>query len=115
VTANSTVVDGPSVSALTASGVLSFADVDQFDFHTLAVTASPHDLGTLTATLSHDTAGDGTTGIINWSYQVAESAVHALNTPVTTCSPSPWTMVMAARRAHRSTSTWCHTIGTWCS
>lgn len=81
VNATSIIEDNPSVSTLTSDGTLSFEDPDLLDLHALTVAGALGNLGTLTATVTQDTTGVGTNGLISWSYEVAESAVHDLDTP----------------------------------
>ncbi|WP_201772384.1 VCBS domain-containing protein, partial [Hoeflea sp. BAL378] len=65
---------------LTDSGTIAFTDVDLGDTHTInpAIAASTGALGALTASVTSDTTGTGTGGIISWSYSVAASAVEYL-------------------------------------
>jgi len=72
------VVDSGSATTLTTAGQLSFSDADPSDTHTASVATQSGDLGTLTATVSQDTTGTGTGGVVRWSYQVDETLVHAL-------------------------------------
>jgi VCBS repeat-containing protein len=63
----------------TSSGTLSFSDVDLTDHHSVTgVTASSGALGTLTASVTHDTTGAGTGGVLTWNYSVADSAINYL-------------------------------------
>ncbi|MBL0422373.1 VCBS domain-containing protein, partial [Ramlibacter sp. AW1] len=56
---------------LTDSGTISFSDVDLTDVHSVsAVTASSGALGTLTASVTTDTTGNGTGGVVTWNYSV---------------------------------------------
>jgi len=70
------------LSLLTTDGTLSFSDADLSDLHTTSVNGLPGDHGTLHATVTTDTTGTGTGGVISWSYEVAESEVAALSAPV---------------------------------
>jgi len=64
---------------LSDSGIISFTDADLADVHSLsAVTPSAGTLGTLTASVSADTTGNGAGGAVTWSYSVAASAVEYL-------------------------------------
>jgi VCBS repeat-containing protein len=65
---------------LTDSGTIAFTDVDLTDGHTISptITASAGALGTLTASVTTDTTGTGTGGVITWNYTVAASAVEYL-------------------------------------
>ena len=72
------VVDAASATTLTTAGQLSFSDADASDTHTASVVTQSGDLGTLTATVSQDTTGTGTGGVVRWNYQVDETSVHAL-------------------------------------
>lgn len=64
---------------LSDSGTIAFDDVDLSDTHSLsAVTASADALGTLSASVTADTTGSGTGGVISWNYSVAASAVEYL-------------------------------------
>ena len=72
------VVDAASATTLTTAGQLSFSDADPSDTHTASVATQSGDLGTLTATVSQDTIGTGTGGVVRWNYQVDETLVHAL-------------------------------------
>ena len=63
----------------TTSGTLSFSDVDLTDHHSVTgVTPSSGALGTLTASVTHDTTGAGTGGVLTWNYSVADSAIDHL-------------------------------------
>jgi VCBS repeat-containing protein len=63
---------------LTDSGTISFADVDLADDHEVSVTAGGEGyLGTLVASVSDPSTGDGT-GAIGWTFSVANSAVQFL-------------------------------------
>lgn len=64
---------------LTDKGTISFTDVDLTDTHSLsAITPSAGVLGTLNASVTTDTTGSGTGGVITWSYSVPDSAVEYL-------------------------------------
>jgi VCBS repeat-containing protein len=52
--------------------------VDRNDIHTVSVVAQSGAVGTLTASVLQDTTGIGTGGVIDWNYQVDQSAVHDL-------------------------------------
>src|ERR1700730_1291556 len=70
---------GHETGTETTSGTLSFSDVDLTDHHSVTgVTASNGALGTLTASVTHDTTGPGTGGVLTWNYSVADSAVDYL-------------------------------------
>src|SRR5205807_2148153 len=64
----------------TASGTLSFSDVDLQDTHSVtAVTPAAGALGTLTASVTTDDShASGTGGVITWHYSVADSAIQYL-------------------------------------
>ena len=59
----------------TAAGQFTFTDPDLTDTHTVAVEANSN-IGTFTATLGND-ATNGTTGTVNWTYSVDDSAIPA--------------------------------------
>ena len=64
---------------LTDSGTIAFTDVDLTDVHGVgSVTPSSGALGTLTASVSTDTTGSGTGGVVSWNYSIAASAVEYL-------------------------------------
>ncbi len=65
---------------LTDSGTISFTDVDLTDSHSIdpTIVASDGALGTLTASVTTQTTGSGTGGVITWNYSVAASAVEYL-------------------------------------
>jgi VCBS repeat-containing protein len=64
---------------LTDTGTIAFSDVDLTDVHSVGtVTPSLGALGTLTASVSTDTTGTGSGGVITWNYSVAASAVEYL-------------------------------------
>jgi VCBS repeat-containing protein len=58
---------------------LSFSDLDVGGTHTASVAAQAGNLGTLVASVSKDTTGTGTGGVISWNYQVDEAQVRALS------------------------------------
>ena len=62
---------------LTDTGTIEFTDVDLSDTHSIdpLVVASPGALGSLTASVTTDTTGTGTDGVITWNYSVAAAAV----------------------------------------
>src|SRR5207248_1798324 len=64
----------------TASGTLSFSDVDLADTHSVTgVTPSAGALGTLTASVTTDDSHTtGTGGVITWNYAVDDSAIQYL-------------------------------------
>jgi VCBS repeat-containing protein len=67
------------VGALTDSGTIAFTDSNSGDTHSVGtVTASAGALGTLSATVSTDTTGSGSGGVITWNYSVAAGAVEYL-------------------------------------
>lgn len=82
VTANDIVPDNASLSLLTTDGTLSFSDTDLADAHIASVNGVAGNHGTLHATVTTDTTGTGTGGVISWDYEVAESEVAALSAPV---------------------------------
>jgi VCBS repeat-containing protein len=63
---------------LSDHGVISFADVDLTDVHSVSVTPVGSPLGTLTAVKDTDTTGTGAGGQLTWTYTVADSAVEYL-------------------------------------
>lgn len=64
---------------LTDSGSIAFSDADHADVHSVgAVTASAPTLGTLTASVTADTTGTGSGGVVTWNYSVPASAVEYL-------------------------------------
>ncbi len=65
---------------LTDTGTIAFTDVDLTDTHSISPTivASNGALGSLTASVTTDTAGTGLGGVISWEYTVAASAVEYL-------------------------------------
>lgn len=72
--------EGENVNVLTTSGVFAFTDSDTGDAHT--VTVAPQGggigyLGTLSATVSDESTGDGT-GEITWTFTVGDAAVDFL-------------------------------------
>ncbi len=67
------------VGNLTNTGTIAFTDADLTDVHSLsAVTPSGGALGSLSASVSTDTTGSGTGGVVSWNYSVAASAVEYL-------------------------------------
>src|SRR5207253_493083 len=68
------------VGNLTDSGTLAFTDVDLTDTHSISptITASAGALGSLTASVTHDTTGVGTGGEITWNYSVAAADIEYL-------------------------------------
>jgi T1SS-143 domain-containing protein len=63
----------------TATGTLTFTDVDLIDTHTVSVTnGGSNYLGTFTPVLSKDTTGTGLGGKIDWTFSVADSAIQYL-------------------------------------
>jgi len=82
-TASGAVADSSFATSLSTAGQLSFSDADTSDTHTASVTAQAGDLGTVTASVSKDSAGSGTGGVVLWNYQVSESLLHALTAPAT--------------------------------
>jgi VCBS repeat-containing protein len=81
--ASGAVVDNTLLTMLTTQDTFNFSDINLSDTHTVSVAAQQGDLGTLTASVSHDTTGTGTGGIVTWDYQVSEAAVHSLASPAT--------------------------------
>src|SRR5262249_16817354 len=70
---------GLEVGVEKTSGTLSFSDVDLTKQHAVSlVTASSGALGTLTASVTHDTTGSGTGGVLTWNYSVPDSAINYL-------------------------------------
>src|SRR5438552_7654576 len=67
-------------STETASGTLSFSDVDLQDTHSVTgVAPSAGALGTLTASVTTDDSHTtGTGGVITWNYSVADNAIQYL-------------------------------------
>ena len=65
---------------LTDSGTIAFTDVDLTDSHSIdpVITASDGALGSLTASVTTDTTGTGTGGVITWNYTVADADVEYL-------------------------------------
>jgi VCBS repeat-containing protein len=81
-TTSGAITELPTVSAVidTATGSLSFTDVDQPDTHTVSV--APHGaglgyIGTLVPLIGTDSTG-GATGHLNWTYQVADTALEII-------------------------------------
>ena len=65
---------------LTDTGTISFNDVDLTDTHSIQATITPSAgaLGGLTASVTSDTTGSGTGGVITWNYAVAAADVEYL-------------------------------------
>jgi VCBS repeat-containing protein len=82
-TASGAVADDAFSSSLSTAGQLAFSDADTSDSHSASVAAQAGDLGTVTASVSKDSAGSGTGGVVRWNYQVDESQLHALTAPAT--------------------------------
>ena len=82
-TASGAVADDSFSTTLSTAGQLAFSDPDTNDTHTASVTAQPGDLGTVSASVSKDSTGSGTGGVVRWNYQVSESQLHALTAPAT--------------------------------
>jgi VCBS repeat-containing protein len=63
----------------TVSGSLAFTDADLTNHHVVSgVTVSAGALGSLTASVSHDTTGSGAGGVISYNYTVADSQISYL-------------------------------------
>ena len=82
-TASGAVADNSFATSLSTAGQLAFSDPDVNDTHNASVTAQAGDLGTVTASVSTDSTGTGTGGVIRWNYQVNESQLHTLTAPAT--------------------------------
>ena len=82
-TASGAVMDNSFATSLSTAGQLAFSDADTNDTHTASVTAQSGDLGTVTTSVSKDTTGTGTGGVVLWNYQVNESQLHTLTAPAT--------------------------------
>src|SRR5262249_22169597 len=82
-TASGAVLDNSFATSLSTAGQLAFSDPDVNDTHTASVTAQSGDLGTVTASVSKDSTGSGTGGVVRWNYQVSESQLHALTAQAT--------------------------------
>ena len=82
-TASGAVADNSFSTTLSTAGQLAFSDADTSDTHTASVTAQSGDLGTVTASVSKDSTGSGTSGVVLWNYHVNESQLHALTAPST--------------------------------
>jgi VCBS repeat-containing protein len=69
-------------AALADTGTIAFSDVDLTDAHnaSAAFTSSSHSsqLGALTASVTTDSTGSGTGGVVSWNYSVDDSAVQFL-------------------------------------
>src|SRR5262249_21378717 len=76
--ATGTVTDNSLATTLTASGTLSFADADLTDIHSVSAAMVGTTFGSLVPVVSHDSTGSGSGGVVDWTYQVNESAVQAL-------------------------------------
>ena len=75
------VTEDASAPAVTEndSGALSFDDVDMIDTHNVSgVSASAGALGALTASVTADTTGTGSGGVIDWEYAVENAAIQYL-------------------------------------
>jgi VCBS repeat-containing protein len=68
------------VAFLTDTGTIDFTDADVTDVHTIDPTVTPSAgvLGTLTASVTTDTTGTGTGGVITWNYSVDPALVEDL-------------------------------------
>jgi VCBS repeat-containing protein len=82
-TASGAVADNAFATSLSTAGQLAFSDADTSDTHTASVAAQAGDLGSVTASVSKDSTGSGTGGVVLWNYQVNESQLHALTAPAT--------------------------------
>lgn len=82
-TASGAVMDNTFSTSLSTAGQLAFSDADVTDTHTASVTAQSGDLGIVTASVSKDSTGSGTGGVVLWNYQVSESQLHTLTAPAT--------------------------------
>src|SRR5205823_4745100 len=78
--ASGAVTEGADALTETASGTLSFSDVDLQDTHSVTgVAPSAGALGTLTASVTTDDSHTtGTGGVITWNYSVADNAIQYL-------------------------------------
>ncbi|MCK1549543.1 VCBS domain-containing protein [Bradyrhizobium sp. 177] len=78
--ASGAVTEDAHPTSETASGMLSFSDVDLSDSHSVtSVTPSAGALGMLTASVTTDDSHTtGTGGVITWNYSVADSAIQYL-------------------------------------
>ncbi|MGY3364437.1 VCBS repeat-containing protein [Bradyrhizobium sp. GM2.4] len=78
--ASGAVTEDAHPTSETASGMLSFSDVDLSDTHSVtSVTPSAGALGMLTASVTTDDShSTGTGGVITWNYSVADSAIQYL-------------------------------------
>jgi hypothetical protein len=72
-----TVVDDSAVQTLTTHGTLLFSGT-QGDTFTVSVVAQAGALGTLSASIVHDPTSNGSGGLVQWTYQVAETQAAAL-------------------------------------
>ena len=82
-TASGAVADNAFAPSLSTAGQLAFSDADTSDTHTASVAAQAGDLGAVTASVSKDSTGSGTGGVVLWNYQVNESQLHGLTAPAT--------------------------------
>ena len=82
-TTSGAVADNAFATSLSTAGQVAFSDADTSDTHTASVAAQAGDLGTVTASVSKDSAGSGTGGMVLWNYQVDESLLHALTAAAT--------------------------------
>lgn len=77
--ATSVVEAGSPTGLRSTSGNLGFSDADLSDVHRItAVAAGAGVLGTLSASLKADTTGNGTGGLLSWSYNVDGAALEYL-------------------------------------
>ena len=68
----------PGIEART--GAINFTDVDTADTHTVSYTPDAGGyLGTFTPTISHDTTGTGTGGVVTWTFTVPDTDIAYLN------------------------------------
>lgn len=72
-----TVVDDPFAQTLTTHGTIQFSGA-QGDAYTVSVTAEAGALGTLSAIIIRDPTEGGSGGLIQWTYQVAETQAATL-------------------------------------
>ena len=82
-TASGAVADNSFATSLSTAGQLAFSDPDVNDTHNASVTAQAGDLGAVTASVSTDSTGTGTGGVVRWNYQVNESQLRLLTAPAT--------------------------------
>ncbi|MEQ1671762.1 MAG: VCBS domain-containing protein, partial [Hyphomicrobium sp.] len=83
-------VSGNTLTEDTAStsGTLNFSDVDLNDVHSISggsgvYTGTGTALGTLAASVTHDTTGTGTGGVVSWTYTLNTAAAQYLAAGVT--------------------------------